>query len=71
MKIKDLVEQLLKLNQEAEIGPPITDSKPNRRMFFYENEGWVEEEIKYCYCGAESCGMEPGFDLCEAHLKDV
>lgn len=34
---------------------------------------WIEEkeEIKYCYCGAKSCGFEPGFDLCEEHLEDV
>ena len=30
-----------------------------------------KEEIRYCYCGKESCGMEPGFDLCEDHLQDV
>ena len=71
MKVKDLIEQLSKLDPEAIIGPPITDSKPNRRMSFYENEGWIEEEIKYCYCGSESCGMELGFDLCEKHIMDV
>ena len=27
--------------------------------------------IKYCWCGNESCGEEPGFDLCWDHFDDV
>ena len=31
----------------------------------------LETEKKYCYCGAESCYEEPGFDLCHEHIQDV
>ena len=72
MKVKDLIEQLSKLNPESEIGPLVMDIKPNRRISYYEGgSGWIEEDIRYGYCGVESCGMEPGFDLCEEHLDDV
>lgn len=28
-------------------------------------------EKEYCYCGAESNYMEPGFNLCDEHITDV
>lgn len=71
MKVKDLIEQLSKLNPESEIIMGEVDMKPKKRISFYEDKGWIDEEVKYCYCGRESCYMEPGFDLCEEHLDDV
>ena len=42
MKIKDLVEMLLKLNQEAEIGVPVNDMIPTKTFKFFDNDGWKE-----------------------------
>lgn len=70
MKVKDLIEQLSKLNPEAEIGPAIIDIKPSRRISYYEGCGWVEEEIEYCFCGAEACSTST-YNLCEEHLGEL
>jgi hypothetical protein len=73
MKVKDLVEMLLKLNQEAEIGDPPENMTQTKTISFYDNKGWVEERTKkrYCFCGAESNYEEAGFDLCDEHIEDV
>ena len=46
MKVKDLVEMLLKLNQEAEIGDPPEGLVQTKTISFYDDEGWVEEKIE-------------------------
>lgn len=43
MKVKDLIEILLTLNPEAEIGPTV-DVKPNKILEFYEETGWIEKK---------------------------
>ena len=43
MKVKDLVEMLLKLNQEAEIGDPPEGLVQTKTISFYDGEGWIEE----------------------------
>lgn len=47
MKVKDLIEQLQKLNPEAEIISEPTEGMNLKQTFsFYEEEGWKEEEIE-------------------------
>lgn len=31
----------------------------------------VDNELRFCYCGKESTGLETGFDLCYEHSDDV
>lgn len=43
MKVKDLIEILLTLNPEAEIGMPEEGMIPKKVINFYDGEGWIEE----------------------------
>ena len=45
MKVKDLVEMLLKLDQEAEIGYPTDDMIPKKIFKFFDKDGWKEENF--------------------------
>jgi len=36
-----------------------------------KNNEHKDSGLKYCFCGNESCYLEPGFDLCGEHLDDV
>jgi len=73
MKVKDLVEMLLTLNQEAEIVAAPDDLIPTKTINYYDGVGWVEErtEKRYCFCGKESNYEEAGYDLCDDHIEDV
>ena len=46
MKVKDLVEILQTLNQEAEIVIPEKNMILKQRFNYYDDKGWVEEDIE-------------------------
>jgi hypothetical protein len=46
MKVKDLIEILLKLNPEAEIVEPESNMVLKQRFNYYNEEGWIEEDIE-------------------------
>lgn len=46
MKVKDLVEMLLTLNQEAEIVEPNDNMILKQTLNYYDENGWVDETPK-------------------------